>query len=85
MISQEEAIRIAEKHHGPGFVFYGITHGIPFKCGAYGMEKRAGDDVWCILCSANPGRKGVLCSSRAIVISKDTGEILYDGSADDEG
>ena len=85
MIAQEEAIKIAKDYHGPAFEFYSITHGVPANCSLYGNFSRAPDDVWCVLCSSHPGNHNLLCSSRAIVISKNTGKILYDGSAHDEG
>jgi len=84
MISQENVIEIVKKHHGEGFEFFRITHGIPGNCRIYNSSDWFPDDVWCVLCSAYPGQI-MLASSRAIVISKDTGEILYDGSANDEG
>jgi len=88
MISETEAINIAEKHHGPGFHFFSITHGAADISASLAYVANARkwhpDDVWCVLCSAHPG-KMMLCSSRAIIISKDTGEILYDGDAGDEG
>lgn len=88
MITQEEAIKIAEKHHGPGFDFFAISHGVSQISASMeyiaNARKLRPDDVWCVLCSARPGQSG-LFSSRAIVVSKETGEILYDGSADDEG
>ena len=88
VISREEAIQIAERHHGPEFKFSRILHGVPHNFGIYSSQEGdrwVGDDVWCVLCSLHQGNSGMLCSSRAIVISKDTGEILYDGSAGDEG
>lgn len=84
MITEKQAIEIADRKHGPGFEFFSITHGVPDNCSLYGSFPRCPDDVWCVLCSAHPG-KLMLASSRAIVISKDTGQILYDGSANDEG
>ena len=84
MITNEEAIKIAEKHHGPGFKLYGITHGVPDGFNIYGSFPRFPDDVWCVSCSNHFGKQhGVV--SRTIVILKETGEILYDGDANDEG
>lgn len=84
MITQEEAIKIAAKHHGPKFEFYSITHGVPDNCSLYGSFSHYPDDVWCVVCSAHHP-EGMLASSRAIVICKNTGKVLYDGSANDEG
>jgi len=85
MITKEQAIEIAEKHHGSGFEIYGITHGVPANFNIYGSFPRSPDDIWCVSCSNHPGKHHILASSRAIVIHKETGEILYDGSANDEG
>lgn len=84
MISREEAIKIAETKHGLGFELYSVSHGLPDNCFIYGSGKWTPDHTWCVLCCAHPG-KVMLASSRAIVICKDTGNILYDGSAGDEG
>lgn len=88
MVSREEAVKIAAEHDGPGFKFYSISHSVaevsPNMAYRANAHKWLPDDVWCVLCSAQPAHTG-LSSSRAIVIAKETGEILYDGSADDEG
>ncbi|MBU1863430.1 MAG: hypothetical protein KKH94_07215 [Candidatus Omnitrophica bacterium] len=84
MITKEDAIEIAKHKCDGRFEFYGIIHGIPNNCRIYNSGEWFPDDVWCILCSAHPG-KCMLASSRAIVVSKDTGTVLYDGSANDEG
>ena len=87
MISREEAIKIAEKHHGPGFELYRISHGLPNNCAVYRGSARswAPDDVWCVSCLNHPGKHHIATSSLAIVIHKETGEILYGGDAGDEG
>ncbi|MFH1799415.1 MAG: PepSY domain-containing protein [Candidatus Omnitrophota bacterium] len=85
MISKEEAIEIARKKHGTGFQFSSITHGVPANFSIYGSFPQNPDDVWRIQggSSQQPVRLG-LFSSHAIVISKESGEILYDGGAGDE-
>ena len=85
MITKDEAVVIAEKAHGPNFKFFGVTHGVPSNFNIYGGFLRAPDDVWCVSCSSHPDRDDIVSSCRAIVISKDTGKILYDGGAGDEG
>lgn len=84
MITEQDAIKIAE-HRGPGFARYCITHGVPKGFNLYGSFLRFPDDVWCVACSNDPGKNHIVASSRAIVIHKETGEILYDGDANDEG
>lgn len=83
MISKEEAVAIAEKLHGAKF--YGATSGIPSNFAIYGSFPRNPDDVWCVCCSLQSDRTGVITSGHAVVIAKDTGQVLYDGSACDEG
>lgn len=85
MISKEEAIAIAEKLHGSKFRLHQITHGVPENFAIYGNFPRNPDDVWCISCSIRSDKTAVLASGHAVVISKDTGHVLYDGSACDEG
>jgi len=41
------------------------------------------DNCWYILSAASDSP--MLASSRLIAVSKETGEVLYDGSANDEG
>lgn len=87
MIGREDALKIAEKHHGAGFELYQISHGMPNSCDVYqsGDHSWAPDDVWCVLCSNHIPGKCMVGPSYAIVIHKETGKILYDGSAHDEG
>jgi D-alanyl-D-alanine carboxypeptidase len=88
MITQEEAVQIAAKHHGSGFELFRTVHGAVGVSATLeytaNCRKWYPDNVWCVLCSAHPGKAG-LSSSRAIIVDKKTGEILYDGSAEDEG
>jgi len=85
MISQEQAIEIAKQYCGGEFKLFSIKHGVIGYPGVYRLGMWAPDDVWCISCSYHPGKTTGLFSSRVIVIHKDTGKILYDGSACDEG
>jgi hypothetical protein len=85
MITKEEAVAIAEKLHGPKFKLYQVTHGVPENFSIYGDFPRNPDDVWCVSCSIRSGKANALASGHAVVISKETGNVLYDGSACDEG
>ena len=85
MITKERAVAIAEKLHGPKFKLYQVTHGVPENFAIYGSFPRNPDDVWCVSCSIGSGKANVLASGHAVVISKETGNVLYDGSACDEG
>jgi hypothetical protein len=59
-----------------------ITDSLPVNCSSYGLPKQ---DCWYVLCSAHPSHVYMICSSRVVAISKATGEVVYDGSANDEG
>ena len=83
MVGKEQAIEIAKKQYAKTFELYCITKGIPDNCHILIREHWDTDSMWCVLCSVE-GFKG-LCSSHAIIICQYTGEILYDGSAYDEG
>lgn len=87
MINQENAIKLAEQHCGPDFKFYQIAHGTACAPNVYqpAAFSWAPDDVWCLLCCDHTRAKGSIASSRAIVIHKETGKILFDGLANDEG
>jgi len=80
-ISRRAARIIAEKHHGPGIEIFQITDDIAGHCRLLYRY----DNSWGVKCSFTPGRHESLTSSRVIIISKETGDILYDGSASDEG
>lgn len=85
MITQEEAIAIAEKLHSTEFKLYGVTRGVPSNFAIYGSFPRNPDDVWCVYYSLRSGKVGLIASGHAVVIANDTGQVLYDGSACDEG
>ena len=52
---------------------------LPGNCAVY----NAPTNCWYVLCSGNV--ENALTSSRLICICRDTGDVLYDGSAGDEG
>lgn len=85
MITKEEAIAIAEKLHGSKFKMHKVTHGVPSNFALYGSFPKNPDDVWCVSCSIRSEKVNALASGYAVVISKETGNVLYDGSACDEG
>lgn len=61
---------------------YSIADLLPPNCHPYGLPK---EDCWYVLCSDHPSQVHMICSSRLVAISKATGEVVYDGSANDEG
>jgi integration host factor subunit alpha len=66
----------------PSAAVYGITDSVPGNCHAYALPQK---DCWYVLCSAHSYQANMICSSRIIAISRTTGEVVYDGSANDEG
>jgi hypothetical protein len=59
---------------------------LPFRRpgGLYGIDQQAVERAW--ICYVDDGTSGfALKSSTIIVVSKETGCIIYAGSADDEG
>ena len=80
-VPKEKALAIATEHASrvePRI--FDITDSLPSNCAPYGAPK----DCWYIFCSYDP-TSYCLRSSRLICVSKTTGEVIYDGSAQDEG
>jgi len=81
-ISKEQALEIFRAHvAADGQKIHRITDSPP-NVNVYGMPS---EECWHILCSYNPHGPNMLASSRLICISKYTGRVLLDGSANDEG
>ena len=81
-ISKEQALEIFRAHIAMDEPrIHDITDSRP-NVNVYGMPS---EECWYILCSYNPHGPPMLASSRLICISKITGRILFDGSANDEG
>lgn len=89
MIDRKRAIEIAKRHCWRKFKFelFSARQGLPdyVHILQWGDKPWTKENVWCVLCNDWPGHEGMLASSRAIVIDKETGKVLYDGSAGDEG
>ena len=84
-LTEQDALNIFKNYmeqHESGREIFRITDSLPVNCHPYNVPSH---DCWYVLCSANPSHVYMLCSSRLIVISKTTGEVVYDGSANDEG
>ena len=82
-ISKEQALVIAQAVTGLDIEFSDIQGHKPINCHIYGMPN---EPSWFVRSPWNDGRDGVILrSSRILLISKTTGKILYDGSANDEG
>ena len=82
-ISKEQALEIFRAHISKDEpIIHNITDSPPNVNVFGGLPS---EDCWYILCSYNPHGPTMLNSSRLICISKITGCILFDGSANDEG
>ena len=73
--------RYIEQDKSGGEIF-SIADSLPSNCHIYGLPK---EDCWYVLCSDHPSQFHMICSSRLVAISKATGEVVYDGAANDEG
>jgi hypothetical protein len=80
-INRDEALALFHERHPPATVEgFRITDTLPDNCAVYNPPT----NCWFILFSESPFQWR-LQSSRLVAISKSTGEIVYDGSANDEG
>jgi len=90
MISKQEAIQIAidacvnaSEKALRNSEYYRCLDPIP---GSYSIYNMPTEPSWCIYAPWEDGLEGkMLRSSRVILISKESGKVLYDGSANDEG
>jgi hypothetical protein len=80
-ISRQEALKIAQKQCTPPIDAFKIYDLKPSGCCIYWAKKKD-EESWYV---TPPGDSGMLASTHAIVISKKTGRVVYDGSANDEG
>ena len=83
VINKEKALDIAIRKIRQDIPeIYYIGEELPGNCTIY----RVWDEpCWYILCAGCTFHRGLLTSSRLICVSRETGRILYDGSANDEG
>lgn len=85
VLTERDALNIFRRHieqDRPCVSIYDVTDVAPANCRAYGLP---GQDCWFITCSPHRFPGTTICSSRIIAVSKTTGEVVYDGSANDEG
>lgn len=81
IINKERALEIATEHASRIVLHtFKNTDSLPSNCAVYNAPK----DCWYIFCSYDPTSFD-LRSSRLICVSKANGEVVYDGSANDEG
>ena len=82
-ISKEQALEIFRAHIATDKPqIHSITDSAP-NVNVYGGLPL--EECWHILCSYQPNDPTMLTSSRLICVSKNTGRILFDGSANNEG
>ena len=80
-ISPDKALDIARLCNSDRKLkIYSITGFLPDNCLVYNCP----ENCWFVLCDSDPKILG-LKSSRLICVSKETGKIMYDGSANNEG
>lgn len=80
-ISRDEALTVFHRRYPSATVnVFRITDTLPDNCAVYNRPT----DCWFVLFS-NEQIITRLQSSRLVAVSKDTGEIVYDGDANDEG
>ena len=83
-ISRIKAVRIAHKACTPSINDFTVYSEKPENCNIFNFPTDA--PCWFVYGPWNDGADGtMLRSSRVIVISRQTGEVLYNGSANDEG
>lgn len=82
-IGRKAAVRIAAEQCRPEASGLKCCSGLPPNVHVY---TDPAEPCWCIHVPWGDGKDGtMLRSSRIILVSKQTGEILYDGSANNEG
>lgn len=79
-ISRQKALKIAQKQCMPPIEAFEIYDSQPSGWCIYGLHSE--EACWYVRRSSGTG---MLSSAHAIIISKKTGRVIYDGSANDEG
>jgi|GEM_PF-2217431 len=84
-ITREEAVQKAREEIADTFVksIQEISDILPDNCRIY-MPERQEKSCWYIFFTPD-NSLSILQSTRVIAISKETGEVIYNGSANDEG
>ena len=84
-IDRNKALRIVAKEVAVRIEELSCHDGLPDNCNPY-IRATIKEPFWCIYAPWKDGLDGtMLRSSRILLVSKRTGEILFDGSAGDEG
>jgi hypothetical protein len=81
-ISREQALSVFHQRHPAQIVRWcEITDTLPERCSIYNYPK----DYWFVCFLTIYDSPFILQSSRLVAVSKNTGEIVYDDRANDEG
>ena len=81
-VSRRKAVDIAIENGIPASHTDPVFGRMPANVRLYGPEK---EPCWFIFPPWNDGKPMMLRSSRIVLVSKETGKVLYDGDAGDEG
>ncbi len=82
-VSKKPAIKIFLDYLSGDVHIYGITDVVPYRDRLWDFPD--GIDCWCAIYRHGLSPFGSIKSSSLVAISKDTGEIIYQGSCNDEG
>ncbi|BBO86718.1 hypothetical protein DSCO28_72840 (plasmid) [Desulfosarcina ovata subsp. sediminis] len=77
-IDRNQALRIAQQQYTPPKEAFEIYDEMPANWIIYGGDRYNPDEHWFI---QGPIRDGIIGGSRVIIISRETGEVVYDGPA----
>ena len=81
-VGKKKAIKIAMKSRVPDVTQFHAFESPPKNMNLYHAPQ---EPCWYVIAPWGVGFDGALRSSRIIIVSKKTGRVLYDGSANDEG
>lgn len=82
-VSEADAADIAREICSLKPESFSVHSSMPPRAAVYGCPR---EPSWYVVVTRDDERRGqIFGSSRLIIISRQTGEVLYDGSANDEG
>ena len=83
-VSRRKALKIAAKALMPDPNDFEIHEKIPDNMNVY-MKQNQNEPCWYIVLPRGAAGTGMLMNSHLVIISKHTAQIIYNGSANDEG
>lgn len=85
-VGRRKALLIASRAYVPDHKKLCISDRMPKNANIYDPHNLHDEPFWYIIGPWNDGQDGkMLRSSRMIIVSKTTGQVLFDGPANDEG